>query len=614
MKGLALGLLGGLTILGAAPVAAALPAAMTRVIAGDPAIGPHARQDALHRSDVLHLQPSTAAIPPRQPRPRAAAGGATPNALQSSGGDLTREVFGFAPYWGLNNNAQVNWKYNLLSTVAYFGLTFNPDGSWKTNLADGKPEPGYTAWNSTAFTDMATRAHAAGDRVVLVVKAFDNGTICGIVYGYGQTAITNTIQAIQSKNIDGVNIDFEGSNTTCSGHASLQSGLTAFVSNLSTQVHQAVAGSSVTLDTYSGAASWDDGEFKIGDLASTSLDAMFVMAYDMNFSNMIDANNQDHAGPTAPLTAGPSNWPYNDTTAVQQYLSKAPASKVILGVPYYGYKWSTTSAAPYALTSAGGQADPYANVLGDLSCGAQQLQQSWDSAASSPWASWWSPASGDPCGGNYGSYRELYYDNAPSLGLKYDLVNNNNLRGMGMWTLDYQGTSTDLWNEISLKFVSPWEPLGGGLASGPAAVSVGTGRLDAFVQGTDNRLYHRAFSSSAWGPWEGLGGMLNAEPAAVSSGGGHIDLFVRGTDNAIYHRTFDGTTWGNWEGLGGGFSTGPTAASWSPGHLDVFALGLDRAVWHKAFDGTTWGQWESLGGGANAGPAAVSWGPNHIDL
>jgi hypothetical protein len=157
------------------------------------------------------------------------------------------------------------------------------------------------------------------------------------------------------------------------------------------------------------------------------------------------------AGPNAPLYG----WTYNDSSSVAQYLTKAPASKVILGVPYYGYKWSTTSNQPYAsiVSGSGATATTYAGVLDDLSCGAQQLNVAWDSTAQSPWASWWSPPVNDPCQGNHNSWRELYYDNAASLAKKYDLVNANNLRGAGMWALGYDGTSQDLWNAIAGKFV-----------------------------------------------------------------------------------------------------------------------------------------------------------------
>ncbi|TME57701.1 MAG: glycoside hydrolase family 18 protein, partial [Chloroflexi bacterium] len=216
---------------------------------------------------------------------------------------------------------------------------------------------------------------------------------------------------------------------------------TTFMTKLSAAVHTESSGWQVSVDTYSGSASWDGGIFKVGDLAPV-VDAFFIMAYDM-----ASGNNSQQAGPNAPL----NGWTYNDTNSVQQYLTKAPASKVILGVPYYGRKWSTRGTAPNDFVTSGSQADTYDSILSELSC-AQQLRHSWDPVGQVPWMSWWSPQTNDPCGGNYGSWRELYYDDPTSLGLKYDLVNASNLRGTGIWALGYDGASKDLWRILSARF------------------------------------------------------------------------------------------------------------------------------------------------------------------
>lgn len=348
-------------------------------------------------------------------------------------------MFGFAPYWALGKRGF--WNFSLLSTVAYFGLDFQSNGSINTNPTN----PGFKGWMSQDLVGVINSAHAAGSRVVVVVKAFDNGTINAIVSNPAatQNAINWTIQSIRSRNLDGVNIDFEGSSS--SSYPNLATQFSAFVSNLSSQVHAAIPGSVVSVDTYSGSASWDGGFMNISQLAP-SVDSLFVMAYDMGFSNI-----PGHAAPNAPL----NGWTYNDTTAVSQYLSKAPASKVILGAPYYGYKYSTTGNGPYATATGSAQADPYESIVDDLNC-AQQLNRSWDATAASPWASWWSPAVNDPCGGNHNSWRELYYDDASSLMAKYDLVNRSNLQGTGMWALGYDGSRPELWQAIQAKMRASW--------------------------------------------------------------------------------------------------------------------------------------------------------------
>jgi hypothetical protein len=46
--------------------------------------------------------------------------------------------------------------------------------------------------------------------------------------------------------------------------------------------------------------------------------------------------------------------------------------------------------------------------------------------------------------------------------------------------------------------------------------SWGENRLDVFVKGDDNALYHRWWNGMAWSEYERLGGSLEGAPAAIS--------------------------------------------------------------------------------------------------
>jgi 3D (Asp-Asp-Asp) domain-containing protein len=74
------------------------------------------------------------------------------------------------------------------------------------------------------------------------------------------------------------------------------------------------------------------------------------------------------------------------------------------------------------------------------------------------------------------------------------------------------------------------------MASRSTAVSWGSNRIDIFVKGTDNALWHKWWDGSRWGGWESLGGVLTSAPGAVSWGSNRIDVFARGTDNALWHK------------------------------------------------------------------------------
>src|SRR6266550_4962377 len=349
---------------------------------------------------------------------------------------LQKEVFAFAPYWSLSQHS--TWDYKVMSTLAYFALSVNWDGNWI------KSGGGYNGYNSAAFVDMVNEAHAAGDRVLLMIKGSGTAAVNDVVTVPAERAlvINNTIAAIANKNLDGVNIDFEG--TTSPTYPNIQGGLTIFTQQMSAAVHARWPNAMVTIDTYTGSASWDGGLMKIDALAPY-VDAMFIMGYDMSFSNM-----RGQAGPNAPL----NGWTYNATLSVSQYLTKAPASKIILGMPWYGYRFTTTTGASYA-HATGAVAATYAGSLDLLAC--SHAASRWDAPSHSPWAVWYSPSTNDPCGINAGAWQELYYEDTRSLAAKYDLVNATGIRGMGIWALGYEGGKPEIWSQLNTYFSCPAE-------------------------------------------------------------------------------------------------------------------------------------------------------------
>jgi hypothetical protein len=159
-----------------------------------------------------------------------------------------------------------------------------------------------------------------------------------------------------------------------------------------------------------------------------------------------------------------------------------------------------------------------------------------------------------------------------------------------------------------------WTSRGGNLGGAPAAASWGSDRIDVFARGVTGDLIHAsADGANNWTEWESLGGVMQGRPGAVSWGQDRIDVFVHGSDNAMWHRWYD-QGWSNWEGLGGVLIGGPDAASTRAGRLDVFVRGTDDALWQKSWDGVQWSGWTTHGGTLRDEPAAVSWGPDRLDV
>ena len=108
---------------------------------------------------------------------------------------------------------------------------------------------------------------------------------------------------------------------------------------------------------------------------------------------------------------------------------------MILGVPYYGRAWSTVSDAVNARTQTGARygysaAVEYATAVEH----AAKHGRRYDSREVAAWTAY-QKESCTPAFGCVTTWRQLYYDDAATLGARYDLVNRARLRGAGIWAL-----------------------------------------------------------------------------------------------------------------------------------------------------------------------------------
>ena len=372
---------------------------------------------------------------------------ASPKALAYSvSARPTREVFGFALASSLADPTigYPSWNFDALSTVAFFGVHVDTAGHFAG-------DNGWNVWNSSALTSLVSVAHQHGVHVVLtiVLQDFSANTpnMCAGLE-HADATVAQTASEIRAKGVDGVNIDYEGLDGSCGGGDPYwaQHAMTGFAQKM-----RATLGSStyISVDTYSGAAGDPYGFFDIAGLGAY-VDSMFVMAYDMEYSNYAGAPlycSSFCLGPTSPLTG----YRYNDRAVMSQYVAAVPASKVILGVPYYGRKACVGSATiPNQYPTSSVVADSYLDASGEAAYyevkpGSYAIHRDANSAGMERWDTWYNTT--------LNCTRELYWDDAVSLGKKYDLVNADALRGVGIWNLNYGGGAPELWAALQSHFI-----------------------------------------------------------------------------------------------------------------------------------------------------------------
>ena len=397
----------------------------------------HAEMLASHEGDAIAFTPGDAPAGPAgiptfgSEGTVAAAGG-----IAGLPNGLFREVLGYLPYWMLEADELATLDYSLLSTIAYFSVGAQPDGTLAKGTASA-PSTGWGGWTSSAMTGVINQAHARDVKVVLTVTMMAwNGnysamtTLLNSAANRGKLA-TEIATAVKSRNADGVNLDFEPVPT------SLRSAYTQFVRELKAKLKQQGAGSYLSVATMAGAATWSTGYDVAGLSASGAADALMVMAYDFSWSGSA------RAGGVSPIS---SPYMLDVSEALADYLELVPASKVIWGVPYYGREWSTDSNGVNATTN-----DVLTSVAGWYTFHRDEAAargRKWDAVGKVPWYVFRDTANA--------TWVEGYYDDVQSLTAKYDLVNLNDLRGIGIWHLGMDETRRELWDALDTNFQGAW--------------------------------------------------------------------------------------------------------------------------------------------------------------
>jgi len=445
------------------------------------------------------------------PHPRGIAPRTVFNAAATAGAtSLSHEVFGFALASSLTDPTvgYPTWNFSLLTTLAFFGLHINWNGAI---VADS----GWDVWNSATLASVVYGAHSKGTKVVLtiVLQDFQPGTpnMCAGLINRA-TTVSQAVAQVRAKGVDGLNVDYEGLNGTCQNGQTAQSMLTDFVRQLRSALP---SGSYLSIDTYAGSAIDTLGFFDVASL-NAYVDSFFVMAYDLEYSNARRAPVSCISfclGPTAPL----SGYYYNDTSTASQYISAVSASKVILGVPYYGRKACVGSAVPNAYPGGYVVADSYLDAAGESSSSLVQAgsysahRDANDPAGHERWDTWYNTS--------LGCTRELYWDDTVSLGAKYDLVNQDGLRGVGIWTLNYGGGAPELWSLLASRFArctgaslspaAPSQPAGSTISFIAASTGCSTPEYEFFVQ----------YPDGSWNLKQGWGGAaFNWNTAGLAPG------------------------------------------------------------------------------------------------
>lgn len=308
-----------------------------------------------------------------------------------------------------------NIDYSAVTQIIHFSLVPNSDGTL---------DYAGNSITTTNSTELISSAHAAGVKVIICIGGWgsDTGFRGATSVTNLSTFVSNIVSFIQSRGYDGVDIDWETLEATDAAQYS------AFIIALRSALDKISP-----RPLLSAATAWQPEIF--GPL-SDYFDEIDIMTYDMAgaWPGWVTWHN-------APIFDGGITFPGTSklvpsiNSMVSTFeASGVPASKLGIGIDFYGYIWSGGDGTPTGGATAPDQAwttapsvqsnVPYYSIMDTYY---QQQYTKFDNAANASYLSI----------DNQGSANDKFisYDNEEAIQKKFDYVKSQGLGGTILWEL-----------------------------------------------------------------------------------------------------------------------------------------------------------------------------------
>jgi spore germination protein YaaH len=315
------------------------------------------------------------------------------------------EVYGFVPYWEMDEGIADHLAGTDLTTLALFSVTHTKDGA----LAPA--ERGYRKIDGPIGRRLIAEAHDRGVRVELVYTSFGrakNDQFFSSAEAQERT-VTELVKLVGELEVDGINVDVE---LLGAGHVTTYG---RFVGQLRSALREVDGAAQVSVATQANI----NGAAMALAAANAGADRIFMMGYDYHWSG-------SEPGASAPLdrrdgSAKDLAW------SLDHYRDAGvPAERTILGLPLYGMSWPVVGPELGAARTGRGSVWIPSNNLATL--GDPSVVPAFD-----PLEGVEHLAIHDGDG-----WQAIYFDSPTSLAPKLILADDRGLAGAGFWAMGYE--------------------------------------------------------------------------------------------------------------------------------------------------------------------------------
>jgi hypothetical protein len=230
------------------------------------------------------------------------------------------EVYGFVPYWEMDEGIADHVAKTDLTTLALFSVTHRRSGELATN------QNGYKRITGPVGSQMIRQAHDRGERVELVYTSFGE-TKNRRFYSEPESRerwIRELVALVAELGLDGINVDVE---LLPAEHVA---GYGAFVGELRDALRAEVPDGQVSVATTAG----ERGAAMAAAAVGAGADRVFLMGYDYHWAG----SDPGASAPIDRLDGATKDLVWTlDTYAA----AGVPVERTLLGLPLYGMTWPT---------------------------------------------------------------------------------------------------------------------------------------------------------------------------------------------------------------------------------------------------------------------------------
>jgi spore germination protein YaaH len=357
------------------------------------------------------------------------------------------ELYGFLPYWEMDDTIADHLGKTPLTTLALFSVTDTSKGALNTR------QTGYKRITGEPGTRVIREAHDRGVRVDLVFTSFGLARNRALFANEARqdATIAALVALVGSLALDGICVDIEGLDPLSLPEYG------SFVRRLRAAVVAADVGDRVTVSTSAGGL----GAAMAAAAVTAGADRVFLMGYDYRVAG-------SSPGATSPLdrSDGDRDLPWS----IDLYAAAGvPPERTLLGLPLYGMTWPVAYPAVGAPETGRGEAwipRRHRDVLADASIvpvrDPQEMVEVYlfgsdgsvgappqEPSGAPPREPSGAPSQGsqEPSGAgspdpsiSHGdvSWSAVYVDSPATLAPKMALADVNGFAGVGFWAIGYE--------------------------------------------------------------------------------------------------------------------------------------------------------------------------------